>query len=169
MGKRGPRPTPTAVLRARGSRRADRNPDRLEPEPPPGPPECPAWLNADAKVVWDQMVALLGEMGVLTKADGNALARYATMFVQWRQAQEFVLKHGFVYPLKSGTGVVKGFGQFPQVAIAARLSLALLKIEAEYGLTPSSRARIDVNAGDGLPEDSAWLAELTAPFRHLIN
>ncbi len=169
MGRRGPRPTPTEVLRARGSRRADRNPERQEPEPPPGPPECPAWLNPDAKVVWDQMLGLLSEMGVLTKADGNALARYAVMFCQWRQAQEFITKNGPIFPIRSGTGVTKGFGQFPQVSIAARLSAALLKIEAEFGLTPSSRARIDVNTGDGVPADSEWLAELTRPFQHLIG
>ena len=93
MGKRGPRPTPTAVLRARGSRRADRNPDRLEPEPPPGPPECPAWLNADAKVVWDQMVALLSEqievMGDLVKKEmgqDDTMQKGVNKF--WEQCQQ---------------------------------------------------------------------------------
>lgn len=167
MGARGPRPTPTSILEARGSRRATRN--KSEPRPAKGRPACPEWLSAETKLVWDQVSEKLEQMGVLTTADGGALERYCTMIVQWRQCQAFLAKHGAVYPIKSGTGVTKCLAPFPQVAIAARLSLALTRLEAEFGLTPSSRTRVQVDVGTGVPDESEWLKDLLAPFDHLLK
>lgn len=142
MGARGPRPTPTEVLRLRGSWRADLN--RGEPKPPPGPPERPDWLDDEAAAVWDQLVPQLESMRVLTSIDGMALARYCVLWTHWRRAALFVDKYGTSYTIKDGNQRVKAIAQFPEVAQVHKLSTALGRLEAEFGMTPSARSRISV-------------------------
>ncbi|MBX3322435.1 MAG: phage terminase small subunit P27 family [Phycisphaeraceae bacterium] len=142
MGTRGPRPTPTPILELRGSKRARLNRD--EPQPEAGIPEPPTWLEDEALQVWHQLLPQLDEMGVLTRIDGLALARYCTLWTHWVRATMFVNRHGTTYPLKDGNGRVKCFAQFPEVAIMHKLSLTLTRLEQEFGLTPSARARINV-------------------------
>jgi len=143
MGKRGPRPTPTAILKLRGSRRAGGR--KGEPRPERRRPACPRWLDQAAKACWKQIVPQLEAMGVLTRIDANAVVRYCVLWSRWLQAEQFIAKHGAVYPLKDNSGRIRCLQQFPQVAIAHRLSIALSKIEAEFGMTPSSRSRIEVD------------------------
>lgn len=142
MGRRGPRPTPTKVLELRGSKRAKLN--RGEPKPGPGVPEAPSWLDDESRAVWEQLVPQLEEMAVLSKIDALALARYCVLWTQWVKATKFVQRHGPTYPLKDGNGRVKCFAQFPEVALMHKLSTALSRLEAEFGLTPSARTRINV-------------------------
>lgn len=163
MGKRGPRPLPTAVLEARGSRRARQ--DKNEPQPPAGKGVCPDWIEPAAKEVWAQMVPILDAMGVLTIADTNALTRYCQMFARWKKAEQFIQQFGETYPVKSGTGVVKCFFQWPQVNLAQKLSTALTKLEQEFGLTPSARSRIDVKT-PFLPEPELTEFEKEFPVRN---
>ncbi len=138
MGSRGPQPTPTAILRLRGSWRADQN--RGEPQPPPGPPTCPEWLTAEAKEAWDALVPVLDAMGCLTMADANALSRYCLLWARWRKAEDFIEKHGDSYPTKHrGELILK---TFPQVRNADRLATQLSRLEAAFGLTPAARSRI---------------------------
>ena len=68
MGRRGPPPTPTPILRARGSPLATRRRELTEAKGPAGKPRCPQWLDADAKAAWRQVVPLLEQMGVLLHA-----------------------------------------------------------------------------------------------------
>jgi P27 family predicted phage terminase small subunit len=141
MGKRGPKPTPTAELRLRGTARADRARD--EPTPAPGVPRCPAWLDDHAKHAWRQLVPQLVTMRVLAAVDRNALARYCVLWGRWKAAELFLQKNGSVYTLKDSNGAVRCVQQFPQVGIAHRLAAALSRLEAEFGMTPSARARIE--------------------------
>lgn len=88
MGKRGPKPTPTRILKYRGSRRAQSR--TKEPEPPPIVPDDPAdvappWPLADAaREIWDQLIVLLAPMGILTLADKFTLARYCDWVTLYR-------------------------------------------------------------------------------------
>ena len=148
MGLRGPTPTPTEILKRRGSREVAKR-DR-EPRPEKGAPRCPAWLDKEAKAVWRQLVPQLEAIGVLTKIDGNALARYCRLFVRWKQCDAFVRKYGETYTTgyhkdeKTGVSKPTSFQQFPEVGIINKLGPQLLKIEQEFGLTPAARARIQV-------------------------
>lgn len=146
MGKRGPKPTPKEILALRGSRRGKRSGN--EPIVDRTVPEQPEWLDETARQCWDELVPQLTEMGVLARIDGNAVARYCTLWSRWRTAEDFLSQYGTNYPLKDKNGQIKCFQQFPQVAIAHRLSLALSKIEAELGMTPSSRSRIVVKPSE---------------------
>ena len=67
--------------------------------------------------MWDQVVPQLERMGVLAKADHNAMSRYCHFWGRW--AEQFIEENGESYPLKDDSGKVKYHQQFPQVAIAS--------------------------------------------------
>lgn len=150
MGRRGPTPTPTEVLKRRGSRRAASRSG--EPKPPSKTPRCPTWLSKEAKAVWKQLAKQLADLNVLTEIDGNALARYCSLWVRWRRATAFLEKNGETYPLLTNEGAVRCLQQYPEVAVVNKLSVLLLRLEQEYGLTPSARTRIHV-AVSAPPDD----------------
>ena len=160
MGRRGPAPVPTGVLRLRGTLRNDRV--YGEPKPNGGVPKCPAWIADEAKSAWRQLAPDLVACGLLTRLDRNALSRYCTLWARWRKAEEFIAKHGEVYTLKDSTGGARCVMQFPQVAIAHRLSLALTKLEAEFGMTPSGRSRLHVEMP---PDEPSPLSRFFRPPR----
>jgi P27 family predicted phage terminase small subunit len=95
--------------------------------------------------VWKQIVPVLDGLGVLTKIDGNALARYCRLFVRWRQCDAFIREHGESYETTDQNGRVTSYQQYPEVGIVNKLSVLLLRLEQEFGLTPSARARIEVD------------------------
>lgn len=142
MGARGPRPTPAAILKARGTFRADRHCDSAKPT---GRPTCPAWLNKDAKREFRRLVKLLGEMGLLGSIDANALARYATTWVRWRQAVAMIERGGEVVVYKDETGRVKAVHPSAFNSIARSLADELSRLEQAFGMNPSSRSRIAVD------------------------
>ncbi len=146
MGTRGPPPTPTNILDMRGSWRSKRNPS--EPQPERGRPRCPRWLDPEAKAAWRHLVPQLDRMGVLTKVDGNALARYCQLWGRWRKAEEFIRDHGDSYLAKDSEGKVKGLKCYPQVRMANQLAEQLLRLESHFGMTPSARSRIEVPQQD---------------------
>ena len=146
------------MLRLRGTLRNDRVFN--EPKVKGGIPKCPAWLSAEAKSAWKQLAPDLVASGLLTRLDRNALSRYCTLWARWRDAEVFIEKHGSVYTLKDAGGNARCAMQFPQVAIAHRLSLALTKLEAEFGMTPSGRSRIHVE-----PPPSEEMSELARFMR----
>ena len=145
MGRRGPAPTPTPVLKLRDSTLVTKRHERLEAKGPAGAPDCPDWLTETDRQVWDQIVPLLGLMGVLTRIDAHALSRYCRLWTRWRKAEDFIAEKGEMYPLKDEKGGVKCFMQWPQVAIAHKLAQQLTRIEQEFGMTPASRTRIQVD------------------------
>ena len=138
MGKRGPAPTPTPILQMRGSWRAKTRANK--PEPQGGRPICPTWLRKDAKRVWKKIAPRLDAMKVLGEIDRNSLARYCQIFAKWREAEEFLAKHGTALPVRNAAGDLVDFKQFPQVNLAMKLSDQLLRLEREFGMTPSARA-----------------------------
>lgn len=142
MGKRGPRPLPSAVKQARGTYRPDRAAGN-EPQPV-GIPKCPSWLNADGKKEFRRLLKVLGEMGLLGAADQNALARYASTWVRWRQAVQMVERGGEVTIYKDEDGRVKSIQPAAFASIARGLAEQLDKLESAFGMNPSARSRIEV-------------------------
>jgi P27 family predicted phage terminase small subunit len=137
MGARGPKPKPTAVKKAQGTYRADRAPAN-EPTAA-GRPACPDWLTDDASREFDRLATLLGEMGVLGTIDANALARYCTSWVRWRQSVQMLERAG-----DTVEGAQGGVRTSPYVAIARDLGAELQRLEQSLGMNPSARSRIEV-------------------------
>lgn len=96
--------------------------------------------------MWRYLAPRLKTMQVLTKLDRPALARYCQVWSRWVKAEKFLLQFGETYPYKDDRGQVRLFMPWPQAAIAARLSQQLLKLEQEFGLTPSARTSLNTAA-----------------------
>ena len=136
MGKRGPKPTPLTLLKARGSKRAK---DREGgPEAPPGCPDPPVYLRPEARRTWELVVGQLDDMGILSEADGNALARYCQAVAKYIVCEEVLTKDGLTYE-QIGTNGAKTIRERPESKLAIKLSEECRKIENLFGLNPSAR------------------------------
>jgi P27 family predicted phage terminase small subunit len=129
-------------LRLRGSKRATDKRQAAEVRGPHGTPDCPEWLDADARAAWDQLLPMLQNMGILTRIDGLMLATFCRLWSRWKKAEAFIEAHGEVFPIKDDRGRVKCFMPWPQVAIAKSLAQQLTRLAQEFGMTPSARARL---------------------------
>ena len=157
MGRRGPPPKPTALKVLNGNAGKHRL-DNREPQPVVGTPHCPEWMSEEARRIGKRLVPQLRAMRVLTLVDADALAIYCHTYARWRDAEDFISKHGSVYPIRDDQGRVKCMQQFPQVSIARNLLLALRAFQSDFGLSPAARARIII-AGEDEPASDArrWL------------
>jgi len=141
MGQRGPAAASSAILKLRGDR------ERKPPATAPGAkcPRCPKQLDKPARAVWRRVAKLAWELGTLTEESADTLARYCRLRVQWDVAMEWIEARGFSFPLLEN-GKPKCFLQYPQVGAANKLSVELLKLEREFGLTPASRQAMGLDA-----------------------
>jgi P27 family predicted phage terminase small subunit len=127
---------------------------KREPEPPPGPPEPPKWLDATARRHWGELVPVLESMRVLTTADGAALALVCSALAEHERAAAVVAERGAAYEAVTEAGSVMHRPR-PEVAIAADSWRRALRSLTEFGLSPSSRARLDVEPGTVARRDPA--------------
>lgn len=142
MAKPGPKPTPTETLKLRGSWRGNERKD--EPDPHKGFPDKPEWLSDHASIIWDQMCNLIDSMGLMTEVDGNPLARYCTLWVRWREAEDNLAEKGMVCSSYDRNGNVKGEKASPHVRIASDLSNQLYRLEQQFGIGPANRVGLSV-------------------------
>ena len=124
-----------------------------EPVPPPGRPTCPAFLSPYAKTTWKALVPMLEQMGVLSKIDGRTLARYCELWAKWRDLAQFVQANGTAYQYETNSGE-SHWRAFPQAKDIVTVSDSLLRLEQQFGLTPSARASLKVERIDGQPDVS---------------
>lgn len=142
MAQRGRKPKPTAVKELEGNP-GKRTLNEFEPKPKKKVPKCPSWLDAEAKKEWRRTAKQLEELGVLTEVDMAAFAGYCEAYARWKEAEEFISKHGTIVKTPSGY-----WQQVPQVSIAQTYLKIMIKFCEQFGLTPSSRSRIVADKGN---------------------
>ncbi|MEQ8154486.1 MAG: phage terminase small subunit P27 family [Clostridiaceae bacterium] len=141
MALRGRKPKPTAVKELEGNP-GKRALNEFEPKPKKKAPKCPAWLDAEAKKEWRRVAKQLEDLGILTEVDMAAFAGYCEAYARWKEAEEFISKHGTIVKTPSGY-----WQQVPQVSIAQTYLKIMIKFCEQFGLTPSSRSRIVADKG----------------------
>ena len=134
----GRKPKPTALKALQGTLRKDRT-NGDEPEPEPLQPDPPVHLSKEAKQYWKETFKLLAGVGVLTEMDADSLSLYCESKARWVHAKKQIEKDGLVIVAQSGFPV-----QSPWLQIANKAHEQMLKISAEFGMTPSSMSRICV-------------------------
>ena len=142
MGKRGVKPQPTVLKLLKGN--PGRRPlNQLEPEPARDAIVPPAYLVGPSLAKWNEMLPSLVATGVMTNADVETLARYCTMYEQFlfclaeiRAGRDQIeLKH-------PETGELLNIKSTPAGLNMHKLAASRLRIEQEFGLTPSARSGI---------------------------
>lgn len=142
MGKRGPQRTPTPILKLHGSHRAKTR-EKKEPKPAITAPVGVIKLDARGKRIYATVVKWIASMGLQAATDGNAIARYAADVVRYNDCAKFCAKNGETYTQTvMGVMTVK---RYPESVLMSQLSVALLRLEREFGLTPSARASLQVD------------------------
>ncbi|QIP12241.1 phage terminase small subunit P27 family [Spirosoma aureum] len=139
--KRGAKPIPTALKSLTGTLRTDRMNSH---EPPVSPlPELPAppdWLNPWARDEWVLVAGWLHSVGLLTATDQSIIGAYCQQLGIFREAEEQLKLPGARVIVTD-----KGYEMpSPWVAIGNKALMQAMKIASEYGLTPSSRSRIQL-------------------------
>lgn len=141
MGKRGPRPEPTIIKMAKGNP-GKRPLNKSEPKPPSDDITPPDWVTGVARSKWDEVVPKLIGMGVMTNADIDTIARYCTMHEQFVKYLEQVRRGLDVLVIRDDKGKVKYMQSTPAATMMTKLAASMLRIEQEFGLTPSARSSI---------------------------
>ena len=150
MGQRGPKKTPTKVLKLRGSWRGkNRPPERSGAYKRPAMPQ---YLTGDARKEWIRVVPILEEMGVLAEADRTMLALYCKCYAEWREADSLVKS---LLIKTSNNNII----QHPALSIRTAAWERLRKICAEFGLSPSARTGLAVTPKSHQKEDKSRFFE----------
>jgi P27 family predicted phage terminase small subunit len=103
----------------------------------------PDWMSDAAKAQWPEVAKQLNDAGLLTVIDAPALALYCEAFARWKDANDNIVKFGAVIKAPSGFPI-----QSPFLAIANKAHAQMVKLLAEFGMTPSSRSRVSVKKPD---------------------
>lgn len=149
MGRRGPQPKPAKLRLLEGARPGSVN--QNEPTPSPELPQPPPGVAPAVAEVWDYTVAELDTMGLASSADRELLHCFCEAVVTHRRACE---------KLSRTDVLIKGIGgnviRNP-AAILQRDSAASIKsLAQEFGLSPSARARIQVQAAEAHDDDNPF-------------
>lgn len=138
---RGRKPKPAALRNLQGN--PGKRAIRAGAVCAPHSGRCPRYLDGEAKKKWKNMAALLLGMGLLTEADEDALALYCQSWSDFLEARLLVAALGLVVWDVDAEGQPTGSGKpNPAVAVADRAWARLLRLMAEFGLTPSARMRV---------------------------
>ena len=152
----GRKPKPTALRLVTGNpgkRKLPKNEPVLalaEPTPPP-------FLCDDAKVEWGRVCSVLYAAGLMTELDRAALAAYCAAYGRWAQAERALAKmaekdtvnHALMMKTAGGNAI-----QNPLVGIANKAKSDMVRYAAEFGMTPSARARATAKSPDALEAEN---------------
>jgi P27 family predicted phage terminase small subunit len=133
MRGRKPKPLELKVLHGTAMDKARQE----QPKPRRTMPRCPDTLTGVAADKWRTLARELYDAGLLTTIDKDALATYCVVFARWVDAEAKLAESGPV--LKTAAGNII---QNPYLAIVNRCIEQMGKLEAEFGMTPSSRTRV---------------------------
>ena len=154
MGAKGSgrRPRPTALKRLAGN--PGRRPlNKREPKPKAGVPEMPAEMPLEARAEWNRIAPILVKMGVLTMADGPALAAYCKLHALVLKADRAIADFGIVFAHVDEKNGVATLKKNPAVSVRAEALRLVKAFLLEFGLTPASRSKVSAIEGRDLEPD----------------
>ncbi len=135
---RKPKPPALKILEGNPGKR------RIEmdiPQPDGRIPTCPPWLEEAAKVEWMRVAPELNKLGLLSRVDRSALAAYCQAYARWQAAEAVLSSEGLTYEYTNKNGSTNTTLR-PEVLVAKQYLQFLRAFCTEFGLTPSSRARM---------------------------
>ena len=147
---RGPRPTPTAVLKDRGSWIAKQREAAGEPIPISDEPDIPDWVDEKARKYWPEIVEQLVGLQICARSDGLGIGLLCNQLADYVEARAILLKHGSpiieepVVSRKTGEVVDCIMKPHPAVSISLAAWDRTLKAAKEFGLTASSRTAVRI-------------------------
>jgi P27 family predicted phage terminase small subunit len=134
------RPKPTRLKLLEGNPGKRPIPEN-EPHPISPLPEPPSHLDPYALEEWQRLAPALHNLGLLFDVDAQPFAAYCVSFSRWRKAEEKIAG------LKTMVEVKASGNSRPStlIGIANEAARDMVRYASEFGLTPSSRARLGVS------------------------
>ncbi len=152
-----PSPKKPAALRDLEGNPGHRPINQDEPKPDSSRPQCPTWLDDMAKKEWKLVCGDLHKIGMLARIDKTVLAGYCAAYSRWVTAEKVLIAEGLTITTpqfnKDGTKGTAKIETRPEVKIAHDSLNQVRMFCAEFGLSPSSRAKMQVPGGGDGPED----------------
>jgi len=142
----GRKPKPIELKRIEGNPGKRPLPEEIKPSI--GETTCPTHLSETAKKEWIRIVPELLNLGLLTNIDRAALAAYCQAFGRWVDAENVINEKGVLYKTAAGNVITS-----PMLWVANKAMEQMHKFLTEFGLTPSSRARIAGGNSPPKPSD----------------
>lgn len=115
------------------------------PQLPTGMPEPPEFLNPLQLEYYLEYAKQFDSMKILTQVDAQSVANLAIHTALRDELQEDISTHGIMYESKGRNGVQKKVN--PAVAQLSKTLNDMRLLMAEFGLTPSSRTKIQTEDG----------------------
>lgn len=142
MGRKK-KPTSLHVLEGNPSKIPE---EELNNEPKPNPiiPKKPTWLTGEGKKMWDYLTPKLQKLGLLTEIDGYALTAACDSYATWVKMKRYLKKNGYTYEYENKNGAINEVAR-PEVHIANKALVEFKAFCTEFGLTPASRSRLNIN------------------------
>jgi len=141
----GPKPKPIHLKLIEGN--PGKRPLPATPMPEPKAPDPPPELEGDGLAEWERVAPQLERLGLLSHLDRAALAAYCWAWARLLAAGR-VLAESTVL-IRKDRRIVKN----PAIQVARDAAQECRAWAAEFGMTPSARARMtlpDQNPGDDL-------------------
>jgi len=136
MGRRGPKPTPTAVLQLRGSWRAKESKRKGEAKFSGPAPRRPRGLGRIAAAEWNRVAPILAKQGLLTEVDRTALEAYCIWYEIYRKLLAALNRKG-----KKALAI--GTTDYNRVQSAmSDASANMMRNAACFGITPADRSKV---------------------------
>jgi P27 family predicted phage terminase small subunit len=137
---RGRKPTPTVLRVIRGN--PGRRPvNKDEPKHAGLAVACPPELSdPEAQAEWKRTIVPAIELGQITTADRSFAIAHCELWATWRSQIADAARHPHVV----SAGASKHPIPNPARGMANKTLMILAKIDAELGLTPTSRTRVGV-------------------------
>jgi len=138
VGRRGPAPKPTALKELTGNP-GKRTTNKREPRPVQKIPPCPKHLSDEARKEWRRVSKQLAQLKLVTEVDRAALAAYCQAWARWVQAEKAMAATDFkmIETTEKGYPVLS-----PWFSVADKSMRQMRAFLAEFGMTPSSRSRV---------------------------
>lgn len=145
---RKPKPTNLKILHGE-SRPSHLNP--AEPAPRDALPVCPDDVTDEVREIWNYTVRELDAMNLAHAADRDALHSYCEAVVRHRRLCRLASRSQPLITGQKGNWVTNPIWRQVRDAAAEVRAGA-----AEFGLTPSSRSRIEVKGSDDGAQDNPF-------------
>lgn len=135
---RKPKPTETKKLEGNPGKRAIND---KEPKPKVVIPDVPEHLQGEARAEYKRISVELSTLKIITNLDRAALVSYCQAWGDYVKACQKIKTEGEVITSDKGN-----LYQNPWVGIKTGAIDRMLRISAEFGMTPSSRTRLKVES-----------------------
>ena len=152
MRGRKPKPSHLHLVNGNPGKRARK---RNEPDPPKGIPDPPMPLSGKKLAAWNHLADKLNEMGVLTVADGWALDRLAANFVEIQEWEAIIETDGRMVDQVMSDGETVRRIPNPACVNHSDAEKRFKAYMCEFGLTPSSRSRVNAKPKEKENQDPA--------------